>query len=451
MTVLDQTAFALPSNGCPTPSSHRIAAWPLPAHAPYVLEDNVKGSGVPWLPVLAAGTAIGIRQQRRHAKRHVGRWQPLMATSSATASASAAAAAGMEQATTVPSPVSGPEKTSIPERVPLACPVCQRPVAAVSTGMECSACGIRFPLEASGNFHDLSVGAATPVGELPTKSLSEDQGDTGFLQRLPFVNTTDAIAGAMGLPQSQEVEALAKDILREGGPFANRSRPLGTSTFQSPLVSFAYERGWRQQFASSGFPGPDKEFALAKDFLVSDSGKTGQGVLLDASCGSGLFSRRFAKSGAFREVVALDFSASMLRQVNDFSLKELGSDYDAPCNAGGNGLTLVRGDIGKLPFPSNSLDGVHAGAAIHCWPSPENAIAEIARVLKPGAVCVLSTFTPKSPLRAVGSGGNAPYRFWSKEELKSLTQQCGLVDFEAVERQPAFIMVRARKRGHQQQ
>jgi len=259
--------------------------------------------------------------------------------------------------------------------------------------MECSACGITFPLETSGNFHDLTVGAATPVGELPAKPSSADQGDSGFLQRLPFVKTTDAIAGAIGLPRSQEVEALAKDILREGGPFANQSRPLGTSTFQSPLVSFAYERGWRQQFASSGFPGPDKEFLLAKDFLVPDAGKAGQGIPLDASCGSGFFSQRFAKSGAFREVVALDFGASMLRQVNDFSHKELGSDYDAPCDDGGNSLTLVRGDIGKLPFPSESLDGVHAGAAIHCWPSPENAIAEVARVLKPGTVFVLSTFT----------------------------------------------------------
>jgi len=353
----------------------------------------------------------------------------------------------------MPSASNAPERmASISERVPLACPVCQRPVAACSTGMECAACGIAFPLEASGGFHDLTVGAATPIGTLPAEPVSADQQDgSGFLQRLPFVKTTDAIAGVIGLPQSQEVEALAKDILREGGPFASRSRPVGTSTFQSPLVSFAYERGWRQQFASSGFPGPDKEFALARDFLAPDSNKAGQGVLLDASCGSGLFSRRFAKSGVFREVVALDFSASMLRQVNEFSRKELGSDYDAPPDAGGSGLTLVRGDIGKLPFPCESLDAVHAGAAIHCWPSPENAVAEIARVLKPGAVCVISTFTPKSPSRAVGRGGNAPFRFWSKEELKSLTQQCGLVDFEAVARQPAFIMVRVRKRGEAQQ
>lgn len=31
-----------------------------------------------------------------------------------------------------------------------------------------------------------------------------------------------------------------------------------TST-RSPFVSFVYERGWRQNFNRSGFPGPDEE------------------------------------------------------------------------------------------------------------------------------------------------------------------------------------------------
>lgn len=38
-------------------------------------------------------------------------------------------------------------------------------------------------------------------------------------------------------------------------------------------------------------------------------------VLLDMSCGSGLFSRRFAASRRFSGVIAADYSESMLRQV----------------------------------------------------------------------------------------------------------------------------------------
>ena len=42
------------------------------------------------------------------------------------------------------------------------------------------------------------------------------------------------------------------------------------------------------------------------------------GLLVDVSCGSGLFSRKFAKSGAYSGVIALDFSENMLRQCYDF-------------------------------------------------------------------------------------------------------------------------------------
>lgn len=38
----------------------------------------------------------------------------------------------------------------------------------------------------------------------------------------------------------------------------------GTETFQNPLVSFVYERGWRQGFSWAGFPGVE--------VLMSDTG-----------------------------------------------------------------------------------------------------------------------------------------------------------------------------------
>ena len=46
------------------------------------------------------------------------------------------------------------------------------------------------------------------------------------------------------------------------------------------------------------------------------------GLLLDVSCGSGLFSRKFASSGTFSGVIALDFSENMLRQCYEFILKD---------------------------------------------------------------------------------------------------------------------------------
>lgn len=36
---------------------------------------------------------------------------------------------------------------------------------------------------------------------------------------------------------------------------------------------------------------------------------------------------------------------------------------------------LVRADIARLPFVTSSVDAVHAGAALHCWPSPSAAVS----------------------------------------------------------------------------
>jgi len=40
-------------------------------------------------------------------------------------------------------------------------------------------------------------------------------------------------------------------------------------------------------------------------------------------------------------------------------------------------LGLIRADVSRLPFASGSVDAVHAGAAMHCWPSPSNAVSDL--------------------------------------------------------------------------
>ena len=159
------------------------------------------------------------------------------------------------------------------------------------------------------------------------------------------------------------------------------SNGVGTSTFQNPFVGFVYERGWRQQFARAGFPGPDREFESAMKFFRPVTG----GAIMDLSCGSGLFTRRFLASGRFATVVAVDYSEAMLTQTRQF-VDRMETPFDAS-------LHLVRGDVGRLPFPTGSFKAIFAGAAIHCWPNPAIAMAEISRVLSPGGIFVLTTFT----------------------------------------------------------
>jgi hypothetical protein len=55
--------------------------------------------------------------------------------------------------------------------------------------------------------------------------------------------------------------------------------------FTSPAVSFAYERGWRQGFAQAGFPGPDVEFSMAKEYFAPAVASSS--TIVDMSCATG--------------------------------------------------------------------------------------------------------------------------------------------------------------------
>ncbi|GMH45751.1 hypothetical protein BSKO_13714 [Bryopsis sp. KO-2023] len=211
---------------------------------------------------------------------------------------------------------------------------------------------------------------------------------------------------------------------------------LGTQLFQTSALSYLYERGYRQLFPVWGFPGPDREVELAMQYLKPAFGE----VIVDLSCGTGLFTRRLAKTGKFSGVIASDFSESMLEQTKEF----LESDAEL---SGSGSILRVRADVGRLPFETGTVSAIHAGAALHCWPSPMAAMAEISRVLKPGGVFVASTLMPL--LTPIG-GDNLPnflahpekgaqFRFFKEEELQELANTVGLQNFRS-HRNRVFIL-----------
>jgi len=325
------------------------------------------------------------------------------------------------------SPPASPSSASAPPAPPrLACPICLRPFPNPAS-LTCDRCSRSFPLERG------------------VANLCLDAGGASGAYKEP------------GLGKS------------------------GTTLFQSDLVAGAYENGWRQSFAWAGFPGEEIEAGYALDFM-RDAGCVG-GAVLDVSCGSGLFARRFARSRAFSRVVASDFSESMLRTARELCEKDADVDvadgiaFERDENAADSSgidatrnntvVSFVRADVGRLPFASGSVDAVHAGAAMHCWPSPSAAVAEIARVLRPGGVFVASTFLDPSAMledamggendltgglsaliRESGAGtGGAFNQFWSERELRDLVVgMCALTEFRR-RRERQFIMFSARKPG----
>jgi SAM-dependent methyltransferase len=106
--------------------------------------------------------------------------------------------------------------------------------------------------------------------------------------------------------------------------------------------------------------------ALAR-LLHAEMGSRVDGSLaavLDAGAGSGVSTHAFAD--ATPRVVALDISREMLREIESFP--------------------RVQGDFDHLPFDDATFDGVAFTASLFLVPDPSVAVAEAARVLRPGGV-----------------------------------------------------------------
>ena len=94
----------------------------------------------------------------------------------------------------------------------------------------------------------------------------------------------------------------------------------------------------------------------------------GDEALLDAGCGDGEVARLLRRRVA--SVVAVDVERSE-------------SWRDEP------GLTFRVADAEQLPFDDDSFDIVHSKDSLHHMSSPERALAEYRRVLKPGGTALI--------------------------------------------------------------
>jgi ubiquinone/menaquinone biosynthesis C-methylase UbiE len=183
----------------------------------------------------------------------------------------------------------------------------------------------------------------------------------------------------------------------------------------APLFARVYERYWRPLFVSVA-GGQRSNFEVELAWLFDQLRAAEGGLVLDHSCGPGLVARRLAKSGRFSRVFALDHARAMVARCRDECAVESVDN-----------LELIRAEALSLPFADASLDAVHAGAALHIWPDVDAALAEIARVLRPGGLFVASTFEEATESRgwgrrALGPGGA---KVFGRGELKGLCSRAG--------------------------
>jgi len=103
--------------------------------------------------------------------------------------------------------------------------------------------------------------------------------------------------------------------------------------------------------------------------------------VLDAGCGTGIFSIIFARNGAAK-VTGIDISEGSLE-----TAKALKAKFDL------ENASFQKQDMLNLPFDDESFDIVWAWGTVHHTTDPWKAISELIRVLKTGGSILLAVYT----------------------------------------------------------
>ena len=106
--------------------------------------------------------------------------------------------------------------------------------------------------------------------------------------------------------------------------------------------------------------------------------------LLDLGCGGGRHAFEAARRGG--RVVALDAEDGEVRQVRD----TIGAMVDAGQVSADRGAGAVQGDALRLPFADAAFDRVIAAEVLEHIPDDAAAMAELARVLRPGGTMAVT-------------------------------------------------------------
>jgi len=152
---------------------------------------------------------------------------------------------------------------------------------------------------------------------------------------------------------------------------------------QFPPIVAIYEGLWR----------PIGYFIASKHSFPKDVDRIASliqrrhGLILDLACGPGNFTRRIARLAPESTVIGFDLSPQMLERAVRLTAKE-----------GLRNVYYMRGSALSLPFRTASFDAVTCCGALQLFSDQDQAVGEIARVLKrQGDFVCQTTLGPRKP------------------------------------------------------
>lgn len=220
-------------------------------------------------------------------------------------------------------------------------------------------------------------------------------------------------------PSEPRVSAGYLDLLGEAVP---KSTGPTQDLMLTGVVPRIYERWWRPALGrvAKGVLGPGMadERRIARLLL----GLTPGDRVLDVACGTGAFTRNFARAvGPDGLAVGIDVSETMLaraaQEARDARLPQ---------------VACVRGDAQELPFADHSFDAVCCFAALHLFADPLRALDRMTAVLAPGGRIAIFTSSRgrSAALRTWESTlqSRSGMRMFERDEIAEALEQRGFRD-----------------------
>ncbi len=234
---------------------------------------------------------------------------------------------------------------------------------------------------------ELAVGELAQVLGQSQPRVSRHVGilcDAGLAERHregSWVFLRSSVGRERGSPVGEAVARLLATAEREDGDFG---LACAEDRRQLAAIRAARESGAEAYFARHAEEWDElrklhSADALVEHRLANALGEAPLGDVLDIGTGTGRMAELFADRA--NRIVALDKSLDMLR-VARAKLQNL----DAGC------VELVQGDFAALPFAAHSFDTVLLHQVLHFAQDPTAALAEAARVTRPGGRIAIVDF-----------------------------------------------------------
>jgi SAM-dependent methyltransferase len=202
------------------------------------------------------------------------------------------------------------------------------------------------------------------------------------------------------------------------------SQDRAQRAMESRLMVRIYEDYWRPWFTWLASP---IAYEDEKDWLLAQREPGPVDCALDVGAGTGRYARLLTDAYRPGLVIALDLSMPMVVRGQRVARQR---GYDD--------ILFVRGDAQRLPLRDGVADLLNCFGALHLFPDPARALAELARCARPGTVfSCLTAGRPEGPpttLREKLFAPRSPLRLFEVDELRAMLTASGFEDFRHLQR-----------------